>query len=177
VRDVRHLPAERLIQVLVDRRGRNPLFRAQDVADPHEVVVHHVRQVIGRVAVRLEQHQVLKLPVIDRDVAAQEVVHSGRAADGHLEPDHKLAARFGVQALALLRRQEAAATVVARIRIVIGALLFAKLGEPLFRAVAAVRLVVLDQPARPLPVQIKPLRLDVRPVIAADLRPFVPIDA
>ena len=59
VRELRRVPAERLVELDVDRRGRDPLVAAHDVGDLHVVIVDHVAEVVGREAVRLEQDQVL----------------------------------------------------------------------------------------------------------------------
>ena len=64
---LRRLPAEGLIELHVFGRRDDPLFGADDVADAHHVIVDHVGQVIGRKAVRLQQHLIVDGGVIDDD--------------------------------------------------------------------------------------------------------------
>ena len=64
-----------------------------DVGDRHQVVVDHVRQVVGREAVRLDEHLIVHLGGVELDRAAQRVAHQERALGGHGEPDDVRLAR------------------------------------------------------------------------------------
>ena len=50
MREARHsvLPAESLVEQVVQRQGRQPLFASDDLGDFHQMVVHYVGQVVGR---------------------------------------------------------------------------------------------------------------------------------
>ncbi len=172
--DLWHLPAERLIKIPVDRRGWNPFFGAHDVADLHKMIVHHVRQMIGRVTVRFEQHQILKLTVIKRDIAPDDVVNSSRAFLRHHEADD-VGRAFGIQAGAFFCRKIAAVAIITG-RLLVGFLLFTQRFQAFLGAVAAVRLALADQPVCPLLVQVEPFRLHIRAIFAANLWPLIPVD-
>ena len=74
---LRRLVAQRLVQKQVPGRAGYPLLGPDDVADFHGVVVDDIGQVIGRVAVRLQQHEVVDGAVLEDDIAADQVVESG----------------------------------------------------------------------------------------------------
>ena len=54
-------------------RGGDPLFGADDVGDAHEVVVDDVGEMVGGKAVRLHQHLIVDIRVLEGDVAAEFV--------------------------------------------------------------------------------------------------------
>ena len=83
----RLLPAEAPVQLHVLRQRRQPLLRPDDVGDPHEVVVHHVREVVGGEAVALQEDLVVDLGVVEAHLAAQEVPHDRLAPARHREAD------------------------------------------------------------------------------------------
>ncbi|GBD19556.1 hypothetical protein HRbin27_02063 [bacterium HR27] len=169
----RHLPAESTIELGMERRRRDPLFRPQDVRDLHGVIVDDVRQMVGREAVRLEQDEVLQQPVLVGDLAAQEVDDRRLPLERHLEADDRWLAACQAR-FHLLRRQGAAVPVVAG-WFAARPLLLAHPLEPLRRAEAVVGVAVLDQPAGMLLVERQALALDVRPVGPTDIRPLVPL--
>ncbi len=69
----RQLPAESLVQTdMLGQRG-DPLFGPDDVGDAHQMVVNHIGQMVGREAVRLDEHLVIDLGVVDCDFASQEI--------------------------------------------------------------------------------------------------------
>ena len=86
VAEDRRLPAEALVEPRVLRQRREPLLGADHVRDAHQVVVDHVGQVVGRKAVALQQDLVVDLRVVDRDVAAQQVVDDALALARHRQP-------------------------------------------------------------------------------------------
>ena len=47
------LPAERVVHQIIFGRGREILAAADDVRDAHEMIVHHVREIVGGHAVAL----------------------------------------------------------------------------------------------------------------------------
>ena len=76
------------------------------------MVVNDVGQMVGRVAVGFEQHQVVEQRVFEPHVAAEQVVNGGDAGFGNREPDHGLIHGVGLGAL-LLFRQVPATPVIA----------------------------------------------------------------
>ena len=66
----------------MDRRGRDPLLAAQDVTDRHQVIVDDVGEVIGRVAVRLEQDQVFQVGILEDDLARRRSTTGVSPASG-----------------------------------------------------------------------------------------------
>ena len=73
---LRILPAESLIQQIVQGQGREPFLAADDLRDLHQMVVHDVGQVVGRQFVgAFPEHLVVERIAVDFDVAADQVVH------------------------------------------------------------------------------------------------------
>ena len=140
----------------------------------HEVVVDDVGQVVGRQAVGLEQDGVSDLGVGHGDVAADDIGDDRRTLQRGLEADGKgRPGRFAGGKL--VRGQIAAAPVIALIAtsgFLGGATLFQLVG----RAEAFVGVVVVQQPLRPLAVEVGALALDVGTMGAADAGAFVPVE-
>ncbi len=140
----------------MDGAGGQPLVAAHDVADLHQVIVHHVGQVIGGIAVRLEQDNVLQGRIVHRGRAAQHVVEGGLSLQWGLEADHRLQAlRFPLSHLR--GGQRPAVAVVADVRPVLGLLLLAHLGQPLRAAKALVGLALVEQLLCVLGIELQPL--------------------
>jgi hypothetical protein len=114
VREDGDLPTEGPVQQDVERGRDDPLLGPHDVGHAHEVVVDDVGQVVGRIAVALEQHRVADLGVGHGDLAAQEVVEGGAAAVRRPQTHHVRLARRSSPAL-FARRDVAPAAVVARV--------------------------------------------------------------
>ena len=147
VRVDRHLPAERAVEVHVQRHAADPLVPAQDVRDRHEVVIDDVREVVGREAVRFDQDRIAHLAVVPRLELADDVHERRLAFQGHGEAHHRGGARR-FQFSAGLRGQGAAVPVVALRLILARGLLAAQRIQPLLGAVAAVRVALPDQRSR-----------------------------
>jgi len=84
-----HAPAKCVVQQDVLGYRRQPLVAPEDVRNSHQVVVDDVGQMIGGIAVRLEQHEIVQLGVVHHDVPANEVVKLGLATKRHRQPDHR----------------------------------------------------------------------------------------
>ncbi len=106
----RQLPAERAVELDVLGQRREPLLRADHVGDPHQVIVHHVGEVVGREAVALQQDLVVHLRPLEADLAAQQVADDHRLVLGHGEADDVGLA--GARRRAGLRRVEPPAQAV-----------------------------------------------------------------
>ena len=74
-----NLPAEGLIEAVVLGRGGDVLISADDMGDAHEVVVDDIGEIVGGIAVGLDEDHVVKLFILDRDIAV-ELVREGRGA-------------------------------------------------------------------------------------------------
>ena len=89
---LRILPAEGLVQQIVQGQGREPLLAADDFGDFHQVVVHDIGQVVGRQFVgTFPQHLVVEGVAVDFDVAADQVVHGHGPVLRNLEADGPVA--------------------------------------------------------------------------------------
>jgi hypothetical protein len=175
VMEPRRLPAERPVQQDVLLGRRDPLLGADHVADLHQVIVDHVGEVVGRQAVGLEQHLVVDLGGVARDVAAQLVAERDRAGHRDLEPDDVGLAGRG--APGALGRVEVAAVAVVAQRALLGLLLDPDLGEPVLGAEAAIGLAALDQDARVRAIDLAALALAIRGERPAYIGTFIPRQA
>ena len=168
----RHIPPERFIKQHMLRRRRDPLLRANHVRDAHQVVVHHVGQVIRREAIGLQQHLVIHIVMRKRNVAPKLVAKCSLTLNRNLKPHHcGPALRFKRRNLRGIQLPVCA--VVARRQL--GRDLRLPHRLQLFgRLKAAIRMPGVQQLLHILAVDLRPLRLAVRPVWSAGIRPFVP---
>ena len=79
-----------------------PLFGPHYVADLHDMVVGHHRQVVRGEAVGLEDDKVFLQVVLPFHVAADQIVDPGNSLGGHPKPNHRRAGcSFGIAPLLL----------------------------------------------------------------------------
>ncbi len=143
------------------------------MGDAHEVIVHHVGEVIGGVAVGLDEDLVLQLGVVHLDMAVDRVVKGGDPLAGHLLPDD--IGQPGVELLLhLFGRKVAAVAVVPAHRGPGGHLVGPHLLEPLGGAEAVVGLARFDQLLGVLLEHAHPLALHIGAHRAADVGALVP---
>ena len=160
VREARHRRAERLVEQHLLRRVRDVIVAADDVGDPHVDVVDDDRQVIGRVAVRPQDDEVLDHRVVELDPPVHHVVVRRRARRACGSGSR--AARPAASRAAISSRRERGARAVVRPR------LPRLLGRLALRldlvgvAVAVVGVARRDQALGRLAVAVEPLRLEVR---------------
>ena len=81
------LPAEGLIQQVIFGGRGQVLGPPYHVGDAHEMVVHHVGEIIGGQAVGLEEDLVVQLGVVHGDVPVHRVVEGGGALGNTLTDD------------------------------------------------------------------------------------------
>ena len=165
----RDLPAERLVEQVVLRRGGKVLAAADHMGDAHEMIVDDVGEVVGRQAVALQKHLIVKRLVLHRDVAEDGVVEGGGALLGDaLADDVGLAG--GDAGLCFLKRQVAAGIVRAvELAGILGALrLFAE---------AVIGAAALDEQLGVFAVGVAALGLDVGSHGAADVGAFVVVES
>ena len=82
------LPAEGLIQQIVLGRGGQVLAAPDHVGDAHEVIVHHVGEVVGGQAVPLQQHLIVQSLVLHGDITEGHIMEGGGALVGDPLTDH-----------------------------------------------------------------------------------------
>ncbi|MET3929344.1 hypothetical protein ABIE51_001231 [Lysobacter sp. OAE881] len=111
VREMRHGGAERTVDVDLPRRVVDVVVAAHDVGDAHVQVVDDHGEVVGRVTVGAEDHQVVQLAVGELDRALDLVVPAHHAVDGVLETDH--AVRIVAEALVAIAIRAVVARLVA----------------------------------------------------------------
>ena len=167
------IPAERAVEQQLPRRVRDVVVATDDVRDLHLVVVHHAREVVGRKAVRAQQHEVVEEVVLERHHLAYAVFPRGLAA-GIERESNRGRAPLGLEPRAVGLGQVSAAPIVARRLPTLEHA--APLLELLRRAIAAVRERGDQQRFRVTPVVVAALGLKVRAVIATDLGTFIPIE-
>ena len=69
-------------------RGRGDELRAaDDVGNPHQVVIDDVGEVVGGHPIALDENLVFQFGVVDGDGAVYDVMKGGAARKGHLLPD------------------------------------------------------------------------------------------
>ena len=162
------VPAETLVEKIVLRGTRKILAAADNVRDAHEMVVHHVRKVVGRKSVALDQHLIVKIGVRRGDVAEDLVMERRFALVGDLladDPRHT-----GVEtALHLLRGKLAAGVVltgeVAGILLGLGLVAEAVIGVTALHKALGVR-----------EIRVAPLGLDVGTDRTADVGTLVVVE-
>ena len=84
----RHLPAEGLVEPVVFRGGRQIFIPPHHMGDPHQMVVHHIGKIIGRIAVRFDQDHIVQLRILHRDISVDLVVEHRFAFRGVILSDH-----------------------------------------------------------------------------------------
>ena len=141
----------------------------------HGVVVDDIGQVIGRVTVRLQHDEVVDSAVLEDDLPIDRVGEPRLALKRHLETHHRHDTG-GLFLRPLLRRQAPAIAVIAG-RLLAGDLLLAHRLQALRRAVAVISVALSHQPRRGLLVKRQPLGLKIRPAVAPDLGPLIPLQA
>ena len=169
----RHFPAKSLIQQDVFGIGRQVFAATDDVRDAHQVVVHHIGEVIRWHAVALQQDLVVEGLVLNGDFAIDEVVEGGGAFMRHLLTDH-IRFAFSQVFLHFFGAQVTAMTVALE-GILLGFLAFCGF---LFRlgAEAVVSCAFLDELHGVFLIDGLTLTLDVRAIVAAHIRAFIMMD-
>ncbi len=170
------VPAEGAVQQHVLGRGRDPLLAADDVGDAHEVIVDHVRQVVGRKPIGFDQHLIVDLGIGDGDGSAQAVVEHRLALVGHRQAHH-VGLAGGSPRLRRGRIQSATTPIISQVSFLGRHLLAAQGVETLARAKATVGRTGLEQARHVLGVDGQALGLAIGPEFAAHVGAFVPLEA
>ena len=172
---VGRFPTQRLIDLQMLGHAEQPFLPADDVGDPHQVIVHHHRQVIGGKAVGFQQHLIVYLFVLNTDGAAHQVFEHRLALPGHLQADHVGIAR--VQPGFHLRRTAVAPGAVIARRLTGSDLPLAHCLQLFRGAEAVVGAAVFHHLRGIAAVDLGALRLDVGAVPAVTVGAFVILDA
>jgi len=152
-----------------------PFLGADDMADFHGGVIDDTGEVIGGIAIRLEENKVVDGGVFEGNIAVNKVVEGGLALQGDLEADDGDDA-FGLFLGTLLGGEVAAVPVVAG-RLLSSYLLLAHVFESPGGAVAVVGVALLDEPIGGLLVEVESPGLIVGGIVAADIGAFIPVEA
>ena len=86
--EARHrvLPAESLVEHIVERQGRKPFLSTDDLGDLHQVIVHDVGKMVGRQFIGpLPEHLVVEGVGVHFDVTSDQVIHLDNRVGRHLE--------------------------------------------------------------------------------------------
>ena len=89
MRELRHLPIQRGVNLRLARRIGQMVIAANNMGDAHIMVVHHDRQHIGRRAVGTQQHQIVKLRIVGADAALHRVIYHRLTTLRRFEAHHK----------------------------------------------------------------------------------------
>ena len=171
----RFFPAERLVKQVVFRRAGEIFVAAHHVANRHRVVVDHVGKVIRRHAVRLDEHHVVEFRAVHADVAIEHVVKRGLARERHVLANH-VGFACGDALLHLFGGKMEAMFVIFPNFALRGGFFAARV-QLLIRAEAIVRLAGFDELLGIRQIHALTRTLDIRAVVAADIRAFVPLHA
>ena len=175
VHEDRRLETEILIDEDVLRNRGEPFLAARHMGDLHQVVVHHIRHMVGRHAVGLQQHLHVDGFPRDFDRAVDAVDELARALGRDLHAhDMRLA---GLDALRHFLGGKVEAKAVIFRRLAGGALRLAHLLQPLGRAEAAEGMALVQQFLAIGLIHVLAVGLAVGTVGAADIRAFRPFEA
>ena len=169
---LRNLPAEGLIETIVLRAGAQILVAANDMGDAHQMIIDDIGEIIGRIAIGLDEHHVIELGVIDRDVSVELVVE-GRRALGRVVLTDDIRHTGGEVCFDLLLREgEAMLIIVHDLLSVHGGLQGL---ETLLRAEAVVCFALIDELLRILHIDAlcTTLGLHVRTAVARLIRGLI----
>ena len=73
----RNLPAKCLVETVVFRRGGKVLISADNVCDLHQMVVHNVCKVVGRISIGFDEDHVVEFCVVYCDISVDLVMECG----------------------------------------------------------------------------------------------------
>ena len=129
---------------------------------------------IGRIAVRLQQHEVIQGTIVEYDLALDQVAERGLTVERALESNHRdytPCLKFSSFFLA----QVTAAAVIAAHRFLVLGHFHAHLGQPLLRTIAGIGVSLFHELSGYSLVMLKPLGLEIGPIVTSDLWTFVPV--
>ncbi len=156
-------------------RRVDPLLATQHVGDLHQVIIHHVGQVVGRHAIGLEQDLRIDLGPLDLDLAAQHVLDHTGTAFRHVHADDEGRARRFTTCHFFCRQREIGR--LERHVQTFGLARLAQLVQLFTGAIALEGMAGIDQLLAVPGVDVATLTLTVRAVRTADIRAFGPFDA
>jgi len=142
------------------------------MGDGHRMVIDHIGEIVGRVAVRFEENLVLQLAVVDRDLTIDGILKGRRAGQGHFLADDRRDAGSQV-GLHDFSRQVAAMAVIATGEIARGLGCGTHALEALLAAEAMVGLAGRHKLLGLGTIQVQPLTLDIGAMRATHIRAFI----
>ena len=102
----RHFPAKRLVETVVFRRRGQILISTDYVGDSHQMVVYHIRKVVGGISVGLDQDHVVQLRIVYGDIAVNIVMEGGGSGGRIILADNKGYARCQLRLYLFLRQMQ-----------------------------------------------------------------------
>lgn len=169
---LRRRPSKAVVEVYVFRRRRHPLGRPAHMRDFHMMVVHDIREMVGRQAVGLEKDRILKRP---KGMRASVFGEGNLAIDGiveggilvrNLETHNIRLSRIGPRSSFVLADMRTGAVVVRSQACTLAR--DSKRLQPLWRAEAPVGVVVLNELIGVLLVEPAAFGLAIRAIGATD---------
>ena len=138
----RNLPAEGLIEAVVLRRRGQVLISPDHMGNAHEMIVHHIGEIVGGIPVRLDQNHVVQLRVVHSNIPVNLIAEGGGPGSGIVLADHIGHSRRQLLLHFLLRQGETVLVVNADL---LSADDLAALLQALLIAETVVSLALLDQ--------------------------------
>ena len=170
MREMRHVPAHRLIELGLPEGVVQMVVAPDHMGDAHIVIVHHHRQHVGRRTIAAQQHEIIQLFVGDRHLALHHILNDRLAGLRRLQPDHRRHARrrIGIRAVA------PAPVIAHRTAFRLG--LLAHRCQLFRRGIAAIGLALRQQLVRHLGMATGAGELHDGFVIPVEAQPFQPVE-
>ena len=164
---------ERLVEGELARSGRQQIFAAQHVCNPHERVIDRVNQRVERCAVGAGHH-IIRLGLrLESQLSTHQVIPSPILVR-HAEAPHRLSA-FRLKGIDLLLGEVAVKVVVAKLRVASGCLV-ARL-HFFIGGISRVDIAAILELLQDIGINIHALRLTVRLVRTTHIDAFIPAQA
>ena len=180
MRKLRHrvLPAKSLVEQHMKRCTRQPLLTTDHVRDLHQVVVHDIRQMIGRQLVcTLIEHLVIQDITLHTHLTTDQVVHQHLLTSLDLETYHVLPAVGNHLVHFLFRECQRVAHLTTGMTVILEILNLLTLGLQLLGCVKGdIGLIRVEQLLHIFLIDITTLALAIRTFVAAKRHAFVELD-
>ena len=168
----RRFPSELFVKEKVLRSRGYPFLAPYHVGNSHKMIINHIRHVVCRHTIRLDENLVVNHVIAGLDISAETVFYHAHSPVRCLEP-HNKRHPFIHQAPYLGFGKPEAFTVI--LWILFSCSLF---GTHFFKAFGsaetAVCMAICEKLFDVFPINIRPFALTVRAIIAADIGALIP---
>src|SRR3989338_4567634 len=89
MRELRRVPPEGYVEHNMLRGGRNKFLATNDMRDLHQMIVHHVGEIINRPAVALYEDAVVQEPIFNTYLAVYLVIKLRTPLLRYIFPNHE----------------------------------------------------------------------------------------